>query len=193
MNKSVGRPRSQEADDAIIDAAVRMFYRESYLDVSMEAIAQQAGVSKATLYRRWPNKPTLAVEVLVRVALQESRAFGEVSYREHLLHNLKALRDMLQSRYADLIVSLIAESQHDHSLRALFYQQFLKPVQAIGDADLNEAIRRGEITAQVDKDLLFDQLFGLFYYRMLVAHKSIKDSEIERVVDAFFMVVAAPR
>lgn len=193
MSKNVGRPRSRQADDAIIDAAVRMFYKQPYLEVSMESIAQQAGVSKATLYRRWPNKPTLAVEVLVRVALAESRPFGEISYRNHLLDNLKALRDMLASRYADVIVALIAESQHDKSLRELFYQQFLKPVQDVGDADLLEAIRRGEITADVDKDLLFDQLFGLFYYRMLVAHKSIKDSEIERIVDAFFTVVAAQR
>lgn len=190
MSKSVGRPRSQQADDAIITAAIRMFYRQPYLDVSMEAIAQQAGVSKATLYRRWPNKSTLAVEVLVRVALAESQPFTDIAYRDHLLTNLKALRDMLVSPYADVIVAVIAETQHDQSLRELFYRQFLKPVQDIGDADLDEAIRRGEIVAAVDKDLLFDQLFGLFYYRLLVAHKAIRDDEIERIVDAFFMVVA---
>ena len=192
MTKNVGRPRSRQADDAIIDAATRMLYRQPYHAVSMEAIAQQAGVSKATLYRRWPNKQALAMKVLVNVVLAESRVFSpQSSYRDHLIDNLKALRGMLSSDYADVIVSLIAETRHDEFLRELFYRDFLKPIQAIGDADLDEAIRRGEVVASVDKDLLFDQIFGLFYYRLLVAHKPIKNNHIDTIVDAFFMIVAA--
>ncbi|HEY9032483.1 MAG TPA: TetR/AcrR family transcriptional regulator [Pseudomonadales bacterium] len=190
MSKSVGRPRSQQADEAILAAATRMFYRHPYGEVSMEAIAQQAQVSKATLYRRWPNKPTLAVEVLVRLALAERRPFTHISYREHLTANLKALRNMLSSDYADVIVSVIAETQHDQSLRDIFCQRFLEPVKAIGDADLDEAIRRKEVIGDVDKDLLFDQMFGLFYYRLLVAHKPIRDSDITTIVDAFFTIVS---
>lgn len=191
MGKNVGRPRSQQADADIIAAANRMFFRQSYRDVSMEAIALEANVSKATLYRRWPNKATLAVEVLVRVALAERRPFENISYREHLAANLRALRDMLSSDYADVIVSVIADTQHDRSLRDLFNRRFLQPVQAIGDADLDEAIRRGEVIANVDKNLLFDQMFGLFYYRLLVAHKAITDSEIDTLVSAFFTIVSA--
>lgn len=192
MVKNVGRPRSQQADESILDVATRMFYRQPYRDVSMEAIAHEANVSKATLYRRWPNKPTLAVEVLVEVALAERRPFAEnLPYRDHLAANLKALRNMLSSDYADVIVSVIAETQHDRSLRELFNRRFLQPVQAIGDADLEEAIRRGEVIANVDKNLLFDQMFGLFYYRLLVAHKTITDSEIDTLVSAFFTIVSS--
>lgn len=191
MSKSVGRPRSAEADKAIIKAASHLFCHQPFADISMEAIAQRAGISKATLYRRWPNKPTLAVEVLVHAALAKSRSFADLSYREHLIRNLQALRDMLASPYAAVLVSLIAQAQHDTVLRDVLYQQFLKPIQAVGDADLAEAIKRGEITADIDKDLLFDQLFGFFYYRMLVAHKEVKDAEIEHIVDAFFIVAAA--
>lgn len=188
MSKSVGRPRSQAADDSIIAAATRMFYKQPYQDVSMEAIAQEAGVSKATLYRRWPNKSMLAVEVLINAVLAEKVEFKGESYREHLIENLKSLRNMLSSDYSDVIVSIIAETQHDKVLRDIFYQHFLLPVQAIGDADLDRAIARGDVKAVVDKDLVFDQIFGLFYYRLLVAHRPIRDAEIEVIVDAFLTV-----
>lgn len=191
MNKIVGRPRSQAADDAIIAAASKIFYKLHYQDVSMEAIALEAGVSKATLYRRWANKPTLAVEVLMRVALKEKLEYSGGEYRLHLIKNLQALRDMLASDYADVIVAVIAETQNNAQLRQLFYRCFLQPVQAIGDRDLQKAIDDGQVKEFVDKDLLFDQLFGLFYYRLLVAHKAIKDEDIVFIVDAFLAVAGS--
>lgn len=186
--KTVGRPRSQEVDEAILKAARALFYRQAYSAVSMEAIAQRAGVSKATLYRRWPNKATLAVAVLVKAMLAQAREFNELSYREHFTANLKALRDMLASPFATMIASLIAEAQQDKELQGQLYEQLLKPMQAVGDKDLAEAIRRGEVKANVDKDLLFDQVFGFFYYRMLVVGKAISDQDIESMVNAFYEV-----
>jgi AcrR family transcriptional regulator len=191
MTKTVGRPRSQAADDSIIKAATKMFYKQPYQDVSMEAIAGEAGVSKATLYRRWPNKSMLAVEVLINVVLAEKLTFEGGSYREHLIQNLKALRNMLASDYSDVIVSIIAETQHDKILRDLFYKHFLLPVQAIGDADLERAIAMGEVKAIIDKDMVFDQMFGFFYYRFLVAHRPITDAEITLIVDGFLAVAGA--
>ena len=189
MNKSVGRPRSQAADEAILQAATKMFYKQPYQDVSMESIATEAGVSKATLYRRWPNKPMLAVEVLINVVLSAKLPFKAASYREHLIRNLKALRNMLDSDYSDVIVSVIAETQHDKVLRDIFYHRFLLPVQAIGDADLDVAVERGEIKSLVDKDLVFDQMFGFFYYRLLVAHRPISDEEIGIIANGLLKVL----
>lgn len=187
-SKNVGRPRSQQVDEAILKSATSLFYRQAYATVSMEMISQRAKVSKATLYRRWPNKATLAVAVLVRAMLAQAREFADLSYREHLIANLKALRNMLDSPYASMIASLIAEGQEDKTLQALLHEQLLKPMQAVGDKDLAEAVRRGEVSASVDKDLLFDQVFGFFYYRMLVVGKEITDRDIQHIVDAFFMV-----
>lgn len=189
--KTAGRPRSVAVDEAILKAATSLFYHQSYSSVSMELIAQRAAVSKATVYRRWPNKATLAVAVLVKAMLAQTREFSDLSYRQHLTANLKALRDMLSSPFASMIASLIAEAQQDKQLQLQLHQQLLKPMQAVGDSDLAEAIRRGEVKSSVDNDLLFDQVFGFFYYRMLVVGKEITDSDIDNIVDAFFVVSAA--
>lgn len=189
--KTVGRPRSVEVDEAILKAATSLFYRHPYPNVSMELISQKAAVSKATLYRRWPNKATLAVAVLVKAMLAQTREFRNLTYRQHLSANLKALRDMLNSPFATMIASLIAEAQQDKVLQVQLHEQLLKPMQAVGDSDLTEAIRRGEIKSSVDNDLLFDQVFGFFYYRMLVVGKEITDGDIANIVDAFFIVSSA--
>jgi len=186
MSKAVGRPRSQAADAAIFKAAYKLFLVHSYVEVSMEMLAQEAGVSKATLYRRYANKAELAVHFLVSLAVKKAPDFVvEGSYKERLTLNLRGLRDLLAGAYADVVAGVIAQSQHDKALREQFIEQFLRPVQAIGDRDLAKAVEDGELAVQLDQDLLFDQMFGFFYYRLLVADRDITNEDIERVVNLF--------
>ncbi|NRA42976.1 MAG: TetR/AcrR family transcriptional regulator [Pseudomonadales bacterium] len=186
MSKTVGRPRSAAADDAIFFAAKKLFYLQAYEQVSMQMIASEAKVSKATLYRRWSNKSLLAIEILIQLVMEKREDFlVRAGYRARLVSNLKGLRDLLSGPYADVVASLIASGQQDASLRHSFIESFLRPVQTIGDQDLAQAVADGEILSPVDQDLLFDQMFGLFYYRLLIADRSISDHDIERVVSIF--------
>ena len=186
MSKAVGRPRSPEADDAIFFAAKKLFFLNAYDDVSMQMIADEASVSKATLYRRWSKKSELAIEVLIQLVMAHRSDFKiEGSYRQRLLKNLHGLRDLLSSPYADVVASLIALTQHDDQLRRIFIDAFLRPVQAIGDEDLAKAVIDGELEFPLDQDLLFDQMFGLFYYRLLIADRAVSDEDINRVVSIF--------
>src|ERR1039458_10796037 len=59
-----GRPRSERARKAILEAAAELLLARGLSAVSMDAVAEQAGVSKATIYRWWPTKETLALDVL---------------------------------------------------------------------------------------------------------------------------------
>jgi AcrR family transcriptional regulator len=188
MTKTAGRPRSTAADDAILRASAKMFFQQAFNDVSMESIAIEAGVSKATLYRRFPNKYFLAIDVLLQSVELQKRSFDIKNYQQHLTENLKALRNLLASNFADVIMALIAQSQQDVQLREAFVSSFLLPVQAIGDADLKEAIELGQIKPDTDKDLLFDQMFGFFFYRLLVIQRDISDKDIETVVNSFMKV-----
>src|ERR1019366_1796448 len=59
-----GRPRSEKARQAILEAAAELLLARGLSAVSMDAVAEQAGVSKATIYRWWPTKETLALDAL---------------------------------------------------------------------------------------------------------------------------------
>lgn len=180
---SPGRPRSKELDNAIIGAATTLLRQQRYAAVTMESIASKAGVGKASLYRRWPNKSALVVDVLLRLSLKMQLKLSELSYRDHLILGMQGLREMLSGTYAEAIVSIIAEMQSDEKLRARFYNSFISTIQALAGADLQLAIERGEVRSDIQKDLVFDQLFGTFYYRLLVIHEPIDDAYIEQIVD----------
>jgi AcrR family transcriptional regulator len=67
-----GRPRSEAAEQSIVDAVLRLLDRGAAVSaMSVEGIAAEAGVGKATIYRRWPNKDALLLDVLVRSELPE--------------------------------------------------------------------------------------------------------------------------
>src|SRR5690348_17982296 len=59
-----GRPRSEKAQQAILDAATALLIEHGLDAVSMDELADLAGVSKATVYRWWPSKHVLALDVL---------------------------------------------------------------------------------------------------------------------------------
>src|SRR5689334_22276137 len=61
---SRGRPRSEKAHKAILAAAAELLLARGLSEVSMDAVAERAGVSKATIYRWWPTKETLALDAL---------------------------------------------------------------------------------------------------------------------------------
>lgn len=183
QSQSLGRPRSEAVDHAILDAFNQLLLAQSYAAISMSALAQAAKVSKASVYRRWPNKAALAVDLLSRLALAQQKPFIADSYRDQLILAMKGLRAMLCSDYAEVIVVVIGEAQRDETLRERFLNHFLKPVQTVGDAYLDLAIERGEVRADVDRDMIFDQLFGTFYYRILVAHTGIDDAVLVQIVD----------
>ena len=63
-----GRPRSEQADQAIIDAALEVFAESGPDGLCIEQVAARAGVGKATIYRRWPGKEDLLLDALASLA-----------------------------------------------------------------------------------------------------------------------------
>ena len=71
MQKSevqVGRPRSERSHRAILDTAARLLRERGYADITIEGIAAEAGVGKATIYRRWSTKASLYMELYAELA-----------------------------------------------------------------------------------------------------------------------------
>ena len=63
--RSAGRPRSAEADIAILEAATAILAERGLAGMSMEEVAARAGVGKATVYRRWPSRGALALDAFM--------------------------------------------------------------------------------------------------------------------------------
>ncbi|MCK2220444.1 TetR/AcrR family transcriptional regulator [Actinomadura sp. ATCC 31491] len=187
-----GRPRSEAADARILDAALESLLDRGYDRFSVDEVAMQAGVAKTTLYRRWPTKDHLIVTVVAR--LQDSvpvEYTGDV--RADLTHYLgeivAGLHRMRQAgrpaTSGDASAGLVAEvaaaaARHADvgaAVQAMFHRR-----NALVLTLLEHAREHGELHADVEPEVLFDQLAGALYYRLLVTGRPIDEAYVDRLV-----------
>jgi len=167
--RTPGRPRSAEADIAIVRAALEVLVEDGYRALTMEKVRERSGVGKATLYRRHGSKAELVRAVV-----------------EHLHHDLpvpedtgslqgdfaavaqSALASAPSTRFATLMPRLLAEVAHIPELQDIFYEALVRPRRDTLEAILIRAIKRGEIRADTDVELAIDVLAGPMIYKLII-------------------------
>ena len=170
--------------DAIVNATIALLKGGRYGEVSIEAITAKAGVGKATIYRWWPNKASLVIEVLLKFSLPPQPEFSGNNIRQHLFRCLKGCSDnMLQGELAHIIVGVIGDTSDNDELGRLFYQGFFEKLERIGLADLRKAIDVGELRSDLNTRVFLDQLFGPLYYRALIAKIPTDDDYLNALLD----------
>jgi AcrR family transcriptional regulator len=180
-----GRPRSERARKAILEAAAELLLARGLSAVSMDAVAERAGVSKATIYRWWPTKETLALDALyTEWAAARSQTRDTGSLRGDLLSMLRPWARLAGSRpYGRVVAALLTEAQTDPVFGAEYRQRFLEPRREQVREIFRRAIERGEIPADTKVEVSLDLLYGSMYHRLLHGHAPLNDRFVRDVVD----------
>ena len=180
-----GRPRSEKAHKAILDAAAELLLARGLSAVSMDAVAERAGVSKATIYRWWPTKETLALDALYTewtTVGPSPRDTG--SLRSDLLALLRPWARLTSSRpYGRVIAALITEAQTDPVFATEYRQRVVEPRRDQARAIFRRAIERGEIPPGTNIEVALDLLYGPLYHRLLHGHAPLTDRFTQDVID----------
>ena len=181
-----GRPRSEKARTAILAAAIDLLLEQGLHAMSMDDVAQRAGVSKATIYRWWPSKELLALDALATAwatpTPDAQRNTG--SLRGDLLAGLRTwLRQLKQRPYGRVIAGLVAQAQTDPEFAKLYREHFVQPRRANTRELLRRAIDRGEIPPDTNIDVTLDLLYGPIYHRLLHGHAPLTDRFAQQVID----------
>ena len=181
-----GRPRSEKARTAILTAAIDLLLEQGLHAMSMDDVAQRAGVSKATIYRWWPSKELLALDALATAwatpTPDAQRNTG--SLRGDLLAGLRTwLRQLKQRPYGRVIAGLVAQAQTDPEFAKLYREHFVQPRRANTRELLRRAIDRGEIPPDTNIDVTLDLLYGPIYHRLLHGHAPLTDRFAQQVID----------
>ncbi|KIA80636.1 TetR/AcrR family transcriptional regulator [Chromobacterium amazonense] len=178
---STGAARNPQTHQAILASTIEILKEAGYCGVSIESVARRAGASKPTIYRWWPNKAALIAEVY-ECESEQVRQFPELgSLRDDLsflLHNL--WRVWRSTICGEAFRSVIAEAQLDPHTLAQMKNEFMVRRRDMPRQLLETAMRRGELAAGVDLELLLDMIFGFCWYRLLTEQLSA-----ERDIDAF--------
>ena len=191
VHRPPGRPRSPEADRAILRATVDLLADEGYGGVTMEGVATRAGVGKATVYRRWPCKSALVVDAVTACREHGSQPPDTGSTREDLLVFVRGFMDHLRtSDLGRVLPALLAELSRNPELASEFREGFVLPRRAKVLAAVQRGVERGEVRSGVDAELVADGVVALLMHRFLVTGMEIDDDLPERVVDILWRGIA---
>jgi AcrR family transcriptional regulator len=178
------RPRSEKARGAILEAAAELLLERGLTAVSMDAVAARAGVSKATIYRWWPTKETLALDALHHEWAGGPPARDTGSLRGDLLSLLRPWARLAGQRpYGRVIAALLTEAQTDPAFAREYQERFVQPRRDQARAIFRRAIERGEIPADTKVEVALDLLYGPIYHRLLHGHAPLNDRFVRDVID----------
>src|SRR5437868_4160473 len=181
-----GRPRSETARNGMRGATAELLLAEGLEAVTMDEVAEHAGVSKATIYRWWPTKESLALEALLEewdTSSPTPRDTG--SLRGDLLALIRPWIRRLRARpYGRVIAALITEAQTDPAFGKVYRARFLERRRDPARVLFGRAIERAEIPAGTDVEIALDLIFGPIYHRLLHGHAPLTDGFAQAAVDS---------
>jgi AcrR family transcriptional regulator len=157
--KAPGRPRNVQADEAILEAVIALLGAgQSAAALSIEAVAAKAGVGKATIYRRWPNKEALLVDAVATMKGPLPELKGE-SVRDDLVTLVAANWTSRAKRNGKVTACLLPEFSKGAEMRRV-YQTIIEPRREVMRNVLRRGVANGELRPDVDIELTLLMLSG---------------------------------
>jgi AcrR family transcriptional regulator len=180
-----GRPRNEDADREILAATLRLLAEQGYDRTSMEAVAADADVTRATVYRRYATKPELVCAALS--AYPDDVHIGDPKdVRSFLVNLLSAFREGVQSCDGVAICSSLYLNRHEHpEMLEEFRRAVVDPRMQRMSSVLESAAAAGQVRAGVDTEMIVSMLFGAGIQHMITGH-TLPGDWPQRVVAAIW-------
>ena len=163
-----GRPRSARADRAILGAATELLVEQGFDAMTIEGVAELAGVGKTTIYRRWPTKEDLVVAAVgglsADVAIPDTG-----SVREDLVGLLEQMARLLSETVPGrALPRMVAEVAAGTGVGRAYADRVIGPRRAMFALVLRRGLERNELPADLDVELAIDMLMGPVIVRRLL-------------------------
>ena len=196
MSQPRVRPRVEgDREGEILEATARLLLEVGYDRLTMDAVAREAKASKATLYRRWDSKPDLVLAALVHSKGHVGVTPADTgSLRGDLVSTFCGGSGIARSGTSAVMGAVVTAITTDPEFGELFREQFVRPKIEATRVIYDRAIARGEISADLDLDVITPALAGVLLHRMFLLGVPASDDQVERVIDHLILpaVTAAP-
>jgi AcrR family transcriptional regulator len=178
-----GRPRSAEAEQAILRAALEILGTDGFASFSIEAVAARAGVGRPTVYRRWPGKLELAVDAVIRLAppFTASDTGDPLADLRTLIASI--VPELTGSAAGKALMALTSDPQA-HAEFAQLLERYLEGRRAVLKDLIRKATATSQLPAGTDPELLIDLILGTALYRWLVTGTPVTRQAAGQMADA---------
>ncbi|WP_120521466.1 TetR/AcrR family transcriptional regulator [Arthrobacter celericrescens] len=187
--RAPGRPRDTTLEATVLSATVDLLLERDTREVTMTAITERSGVSRAAIYRRWPSR-----EELIAAALDSVRSEVEItpsgSCLDTILDTYEQASEVVDGRVGTLIKKRVALGLENEKLRALSWERHVSRRREPVAAEIRRGMETGEIDPGVDVEAMIDLINGMYYYQLVVRSAGSEDPAAarERVRNAVRLV-----
>lgn len=190
MNGKRGRPRNLEAQKSILSASYELLLENGFQAVTVDKIADRAQVSKATIYKWWPNKASVVMDGFLHAATDRLPVPDTGTTFNDIVIHATNLTGFLTSREGAIIKELLGEGQFDSGLAEAYRDRFFRPRRLEARGLLEKGVQRGELKNNLDIGTCIDLIYGPIFYRLLVTGESLDDPYVESLVRSAFEGIA---
>ena len=187
-----GRPRRPGVEEAVFEATLRLLATRDYGDISVETLAERAGVSRTTIYRRWPSKAAVVAAAVSSLYLDRVEVPDTGSLSQDLVTLLTETYRVMADGDGRVLEKLVRQSGQNPELTELV-RSILYARRRMYATILNRAIARGEMPPEADQELLLDLLLGPLWFRLLVSGAPITPAAARSVVELVLTGALAAR
>ncbi|MDE1147007.1 MAG: TetR/AcrR family transcriptional regulator [Azospirillaceae bacterium] len=170
-----GRPRSDQARDAILEAAFLLLEENGLEKFTIEGVAARSGTAKTTIYRWWPGKGALAMEALL--------AYAELTvpfpHTASAVADLRAVLDGIARNFAGatgrVVASIVLAGQNDPATLKVYHEKVVEPRRQRLRDILERGKKNGEFRTDLDVETLVEALYGALYARLLIRFATLDE------------------
>jgi AcrR family transcriptional regulator len=179
--KGAGRPRDPEIDERVMRAARKLLSARGLRALTLDAIAETAGVSRTAIYRRWQSSDDLVLDALDDALGQLSGPDPVVS-AEDFWNEVRdgvrtAIAGLSHSVEGDAIQFWLTRLSHQPKLHSRYWDHRVRPRRERAIESVHAAAAEGQIAASDNADLLVDMLAGLILYRYFLTPSELREVE----------------
>lgn len=186
MDTKRGRPRSIKTKESILSASYELLLENGFENMTIEKIAERAGVGKASIYKWWPNKAAVIMDGFFAAASDRLPLPDSGSALDDVYAHASGLCRFMSSIEGKMIMEIIGQGQMDAGLAEAYRTRYIMPRRLEAIQLLERGMQRGELRGSLDKELSVDLLYGPIFYRLLVTGEPIDDSFVRSIVDETF-------
>ena len=182
-NRRPGRPVEERPRQAAIEATLELIAEHGIRGLTTNAVAERAGISKATMYRRWRSKDELLIDAIAAL-VSEITVPDTGSTRADVLALMRGAVELYGGSIESRVMpSLVDAMSRDPELARTFRDGWLAARRGALRDVLARGVERGDLRADLDVELALDLLGGPIFYRLLITGGPIDDDLAEGVTE----------
>lgn len=183
--KTRGRPRSVAAasHETILDTVYQILQEKSVRELTIEEVARRAQVGKPTLYKWWPTKAALVMDMFEQRIVDKLAVPDAKTAEQAIRAQVAELIRLFNGFFGKVAADIIAEGQSEPHVLEEYRNRYMSKRRAFTTEQLARAQASGEFTKSIAPDLLIDMIYGPIYYRLLVGHQKLDQRFGKELVD----------